>query len=85
MEKGNSGPDIETFEFQGHTVMIRKDDIGAPVALWIDGRRHRILHSKDGYNLGADAFQPPKETLVEAVKDYLKRMEPAREEKTNNQ
>lgn len=75
MAKGKSQPQTQTFDLHGHSVVLREPETG-PAQLWIDGRRQRVLTSRDGYNLGGDAYQPPAASLMDAIKAYVKRMEP---------
>lgn len=71
--KGTSKPQTQTFKLQGHSILLRQPETGAE-QLWIDGRRLRVLKSRDGYNLEGDVYQRPAGSLMEAIKDYVKRM-----------
>lgn len=74
--KRKSKPQTQAFDLQGHSILLRQSKTDAE-QLWIDGRRLRVLRSRDGYNLEGDAYQRPTGTLMEAIKDYVKRMEAA--------
>ena len=60
---------VEKHEIAGRRVEIHK--IEDKEQLWIDGVQHKYSVTPDGYNLHADAYVPPHNSLLEAVKSYL--------------
>ena len=56
---------------EGHAVEIRERE--GNEELWIDGERQRFFVTEDGYTLHADAYVPPQKTLLQAVKNYLRK------------
>ncbi|MBQ5964931.1 hypothetical protein [Massilia sp. ZL223] len=68
-------PDPESTEHDvdGHVVRI----VTGPdhEELWIDGTRRRFFKNSGGYVLADNAYMPARETLLEAVRDYLRQSE----------
>ena len=61
----------EVHEIAGHAVEVRRH--GDREELRIDGRRRRFFVNRHGYRLYDNAYVPPTETLLEAVRAYLLR------------
>ena len=64
--------EAQRVEFAGHDIEVRP--LGNGAELQIDGKVHKVLRSDDGYNLEADAYAPPKPTLLEAAKTYVEKL-----------
>ena len=64
-------PSGEKHTIEGHAVQIRKREDNEE--LWIDGTRRRFFLTQDGYTLHADAYARPQKSLLQAVKDYLRK------------
>ncbi len=70
----------EKHSIEGHTVEIRQGEAKAQ-ELWIDGRRRTFFLTEKGYVLPEAAYVRPTETLLDAVKSYLrKQIDKARKE-----
>lgn len=70
-KKPDQPPEREVYEIGGRQVEIRR--VEGREQVWIDGRRHKVLVSDDGYNLYGDAYSLPKPTLQEAIAEYLRK------------
>lgn len=57
---------------EGHSVEIRQRE-GKKEELWIDGERQRFFVTDDGYTLHADAYVRPQKSLLQAVRNYLRK------------
>lgn len=66
-------PESAEHEVDGHAVRI----VTGPdhEELWIDGTRRRFFKNSGGYVLADNAYVPAQETLLEAVRDYLRQSE----------
>jgi len=69
--KNPTEPSGEKHTVEGHAVEIRKRE--DKEELWIDGTRRRFVLTQDGYTLHADAYARPQNTLLQAVKNYLRK------------
>lgn len=62
-------PETAEHDVDGHAVRI----VTGPdhEELWIDGTRRRFFKNSGGYVLADNAYVPARESLLEAVRDYL--------------
>lgn len=66
-------PETTDHEIDGHSVRIVR---GADhEELWINGTRRRFFKYASGYVLADNAFVQPRESLLDAVRAYLKQSE----------
>jgi hypothetical protein len=66
-------PETTEHDVDGHAVRI----VTGPEheELWIDGTRRRFFKNSGGYVLAENAYVPAQETLLDAVRDYLRQSE----------
>ena len=69
--KKSTEPSGEKHTVEDHSVEIRQRE--GNEELWIDGVRQRFFVTQDGYTLHADAYARPQKTLLEAVRNYLRK------------
>lgn len=66
-------PESTDHDVDGHSVrIVRGPD---HEELWINGTRRRFFKYPDGYVLADNAYVAPRESLIDAVRGYLKQSE----------
>ncbi len=74
----SSGPEPDSSSehmVDGHSVRIART--AGHEELWIDGARRRFFMNSGGYVLAENAYVPARESLLDAVRDYLSQTEGA--------
>ncbi|MDX1747125.1 MAG: hypothetical protein R3324_14400, partial [Halobacteriales archaeon] len=63
-------PKTETRTVGGHEITYR--DVDGHEEVRIDGRPMPFFQAENGYQLEANAYEPPQPTLLDAAEEYAK-------------